>query len=359
LSGIGTAQPPHVIEQESAAVMARGLIYGKGPSDRSLEMLYRGTCIERRGSVLLESGNGSGLRQSFYPPPSGPQDRGPRIELRMRRYGEEAPRLAKLAAERALAAAAVAAGEITHLVTVSCTGFSAPGVEFDLIKQLELPPTVGRVNVGFMGCHGSLNALRVAKAFAETSRAVRVLLCSVELCSLHYHYGEDAEQLVANALFADGAAGMVIAGEAGGELPGWRLAGCESCLLPDAETAMTWKIKDHGFQMTLSPHVPDLIAESLRPWLARWLASHKLRIDEIGSWAIHPGGPKILACVADALGLPPSATEASLEVLAECGNMSSATVPFVLARLQQHAAPSPCVAMAFGPGLVAEAALFV
>jgi predicted naringenin-chalcone synthase len=359
ITAIGTSRPQYSIGREAAVAVARGFIHGEGPPDNSLEMLYRGTCIESRGSVLLESGNGSGVRQSFYPPPASAEDRGPLTETRMKRYEQEAPVLAAQACRRALAAAGVAPNEITHLVTVSCTGFGAPGVEFEMIKRLGLPATVGRVNVGFMGCHGTLNALRVAQAFSDADPKARVLLCSVELCSLHYHYGHNAQQLVANALFADGAAAMVIAGQRNGNSAAWDLAGCGSCMFPDADDAMTWRIGNHGFEMTLAQEVPDLINDNLRPWLVEWLAGYDLTIDEIVSWAVHPGGPKIVTCVADALGLAPDATDVSLEVLADCGNMSSATVPFVLQRLSQRNAPAPCVAMGFGPGLVAETALFL
>jgi predicted naringenin-chalcone synthase len=339
--------------------IAKGMIYGDGPSDKSLNRLYRGTRIRRRGSVLLESANGSGVRQSFYPRPDEAGFRGPATAARMQRYREEAPGLAVEASRRALHGADTAADRITHLVTVSCTGFGSPGIEFDLIRQLKLSPTVGRVNVGFMGCHGTLNGLRAAKAFADADPEAQVLLCSVELCSLHYHYGDNPQQLVANALFADGAAALVVSGRPSGNSSAWEIAGCGSCLLPNADGAMTWRIGDHGFEMTLAPDVPGLIADNLRPWLAGWLAGFDLDIERIGSWAIHPGGRKIVLGVADVLGLPQAATEASLEILSSHGNMSSATVPFVLERLRQHGAPTPCVALGFGPGLVAEATLFV
>jgi predicted naringenin-chalcone synthase len=253
---------------------------------------------------------------------------------------------------------ATSASQITHLITVSCTGFFAPGVEFALIRQLGLSPAVARVNVGFMGCHGALNALRAAQAFIAAEPSARVLLCCVELCSLHYQYGWDQEQVVANTLFADGAAAVVLSAEAEHRPGAWRLAGCGSCLLPDSEREMTWRITDHGFAMTLSPRVPELIRVRLRPWLEAWLAQHGRRVEEVKSWAIHPGGPRVLQATLEALGLPPDASDASAAVLADCGNMSSATVLFVLRRLQQTGGSPPCVALAFGPGLTAEAALF-
>jgi len=109
--------------------------------------------------------------------------------------------------------------------------------------------------------------------------------------------------------------------------------------------------------MTLSPRVPEFIGAHLRPWLEAWLTSLGRRLQDLSSWAVHPGGPRILTSVAQALGLPKAALEASAEILAECGNMSSPTVLFILQRLQQQGARRPCLALGFGPGLVAEAVL--
>ncbi len=120
---------------------------------------------------------------------------------------------------------------------------------------------------------------------------------------------------------------------------------------------MSWKIGDHGFAMTLSKQVPNLIARHLKPWLTQWLAQNGLRVEDVGSWAIHPGGPRVLVAVEESLGLRPEQTAASRAVFADCGNMSSPTVLFIIDRLRRADAPRPCVAIGFGPGLVAEAAL--
>jgi predicted naringenin-chalcone synthase len=242
-------------------------------------------------------------------------------------------------------------------VTVSCTGFAAPGVDIGLMKTLGLRPTAQRTNVGFMGCHGALNGLRVAGAITGADPAARVLLCAVELSSLHYYYGWNPKKMVGNALFADGAAAIVGVPDGDGAA-GWRLAANGSCLFPDSEYAMTWHVGDHGFDMMLSTRVPNLINQNLRPWLEAWLGERQLRIADVGSWAVHPGGPRVLACVEESLGLPAGATSVSREILASCGNMSSPTVLFILDRLRRRQAPLPCVALGFGPGLVAEGALF-
>jgi predicted naringenin-chalcone synthase len=167
--------------------------------------------------------------------------------------------------------------------------------------------------------------------------------------------------LVANALFSDGAAAVVARAGPPAAPPkrddGWSLAASGTLLLDDSADDMTWRIGDHGFRMTLSARVPELIRARVGSWLEGWLAEQGLGLEQIGSWAIHPGGPRIVSSVEGALGLVREHTAVSREVLAELGNMSSATILFILERLRRRAAPRPCVALAFGPGLVVEAAL--
>lgn len=358
IRGMGTALPRLSSDQTLAAETARTFMIADAREARALPALFRRTRVRRRGSVLLEDVTATSVRQSFYWPAQTDADRGPTTGQRMQAYGQHAAELAIASAGKALQEADLSPRAISHLVTVSCTGFVSPGVEFALIRQLGLSPTVGRANIGFMGCHGALNGLRVAKALVEEDPSARLLLCAVELCSLHYQYGRDPRQLVANALFADGSASLVASSSVGGTNR-WQLLACGSYLMPDSEDALSWHVGDHGFEIGLSPQVPGLIAENLKPWLERWLAHYGYQLGEIASWAIHPGGPRILESAAEALGLPETAAAPSQEVLAECGNMSSPTVLFVLKRLQDAGAPTPCVALAFGPGLVAEAALFV
>jgi prepilin-type processing-associated H-X9-DG protein len=257
-------------------------------------------------------------------------------------------------AEKALWASGKGPSSITHIVTVSCTGFMAPGVDQHIIRELKLPNTVERVHVGFMGCHGALNGLKVAQGLAQLRRDAVVLLSAVELCSLHYYMGEEPGKIVANALFADGSASLV----ASSHQPGpWTVTQTGSCILPDSAQEMGWLIDDYGFEMTLSKKVPAVIGVHLRRWLTAWLAERKLNLELIRSWAIHPGGPKIVAAVKEALHLSDADLAPSLGVLNDYGNMSSPTVLFILDRLRQADAPRPCVMIGFGPGLVAEAAL--
>jgi len=276
----------------------------------------------------------------------------------MRRYAETAPGLAVAASRPALERASTEPAGITHLVTVSCTGLAAPGVDVRLIKGLGLRPATQRTHVGFMGCHGAINGLRVAQAVVGSQPDARVLLCAVELCSLHFHYGWDAEAIVPNALFADGAAALVLARDEADDSRSWRLRATGSFLFDDSEDDMTWSVGDHGFRMALSPRVPELIARRLRPWLEPWLESHGLDVESIGSWAVHPGGPRVLSAVAEALSLPGDSMRPSRDVLERFGNMSSPTVLFIMERLMESGAARPAVVLAFGPGLSVEAAIF-
>ena len=357
--GQGTALPPYSASVEEAAAYASHYSCDTDEQRKRLPVLYRMSGVKRRHSVLLEAPEGAGDRQSFFPERRDADDVGPGIGARMIKYHQEAIPLAAEACREALKDSGCAPDSITHIVTVSCSGFSAPGVDIGLIKALGLKPTVQRTHVGFMGCHGALNGLRVARGLTHSDPNARVLVCAVELCSLHYHYGWNPERIVANALFADGAAALVCGPEGQTGENTWHMAGSGSCLFPNSEDCMTWKIYDHGFVMTLSPRVPDLIAAHLKEWLVSWLGELDFDLKDIASWAVHPGGPRILLSVAKALGLEKEATDVSRDVLRECGNMSSPTVLFILKRLREQNAPRPCVALGFGPGLVAEATLFV
>lgn len=348
--GIGTATPP-TISQEDAEALAVRLSYRTREQELWAHRIYTHSGVKCKGSVLMGDGD-----PFFYQPPQNEHDRGPTTAARMARYAIESPKLGMAAARAALVHADVAPADITHLISVSCTGFFAPGLDIALQTDLGLSPTVHRTHIGFMGCHGAFNALAVARSIAAADPDAVVLICCVELCSLHYAYGWNPEKLVANALFADGAAAAVVSATSH-DHGGWRLAATASRVLPQAHDAMTWNIGDHGFDMTLSMQVPKLIAENLRPWCTEWLADHRLTLSDIASWAVHPGGPKILATVEESLNLPPAALAASREILCDHGNMSSATILFILNRLAATGHNGPCVAIGFGPGLAMEGML--
>lgn len=358
---MGTATPPRQIAQADAARLAAGFANARPGHEKTLAAIYRQTRIQTRGSVLLEEPGDAAYQQSFFPAADDTTGGGPTTGERMARYAAEAGGLAIAAAGTALERSRVEPGRVTHLVTCSCTGFANPGVDLELIAALGLPADVSRTHVGFMGCHGAFNALRVADAFAGTAADAVVMVVCVELCSLHFQYGSRSDSVVANSIFADGAAAVVGVGSdhaRAEEGSGWRLERQWARILPNSTDAMGWLIGDHGFEMNLSARVPDVIRRDIRSLVTAAVATHGLRLDEIARWAVHPGGPRVIANVQEALGLDDDAVAVSREILAAHGNMSSATILFILERLFGAPEPGPCVALAFGPGLAVEMAVF-
>ncbi len=209
--GQGTAVPEHSIDRNESIDIVAGDSWRSEKERRILRALYRRTGVEKRHSVLLHKRSTEGDGPQYDPlfRQKSADDLGPSVGARMEVYEERAFPLALRAAASAIERSGLSGEDITHLITVSCSGFCAPGVDLKLVKFLSLPATVERAHIGFMGCQGALNGLRVARAFANADPAANVLLCAVELCSLHYHYGWDPEQVVANALFADGSAALV------------------------------------------------------------------------------------------------------------------------------------------------------
>jgi predicted naringenin-chalcone synthase len=384
IHAISTAVPQYSLTQAEALEIARSRNQPDATQEFWMNMIYSKSGVEGRSSVLLEKPethpcdselpNASSatpsqiaFRQSFYKDATESYRSGPTTYERMLQYRQHAPTLAIEASSKAIKNAGLKNDEITHLVTVSCTGFSAPGFDIDLIDQLHLSPQIARTHIGFMGCHGALNAMRVARSISNAEPQSRILVCATELCSLHYQYGFQPDQIIANALFADGAAAMIIAPPLNrtshlslGVPSRYRpieLMANGSYLFPNTRDAMSWHIGDHGFLMTLSPQVPELIRSQLSQWMKSWLAKNFLSIEHITHWAIHPGGPKIMDAVIDSLGIDPLTAEDSREVLRLHGNMSSPTSLFVLERLREKGLSGHCVMLGFGPGLVVEAAL--
>ena len=355
--GLGTAVPEQSVNQTESTTLSEW-VSADDPERASLvRRIQRRSQVQSRGSVLLTGDTQQTIHQRlpFYGVDS------PTTAERMEAYRVNASLLALKACKRALAESRISAGEITHIITISCTGFHAPGVDCELMEQLQLSPNIQRTHVGFMGCHAALNGLRVAHAFVEADPEAVVLLCAVELCSVHLQYGWNPEHVVANTLFADGAAALVAThAESPNQKPtsaGIAMQASGSTVIPDTHDLMHWQIGDHGFSMGLSPKVPEAIASTLQPWLSDWLRAHGTDLNSIRHWAIHPGGPRILQACADALSLGEDQLVSSRHILSHYGNMSSATVLFVLEYLRQHHCHGPCVALAFGPGLCAEVAL--
>ena len=350
---MGKANPTHTMTQEEATQLAIDVVRPTERQQRLLKVLYRKSGVQSRKTVLPHR-----IATKWIDPEVvGEGSMGPTTAERMEFYKDHALPLAREASSHAIQDARLDVKKISHLVTVSCTGFAAPGCDIELINSLELPATTQRVNVGFMGCHGAINGLRVAQAFVGADPNAHVLLCATECCSLHYRFRWDPDRFLGNALFADGSAALVCASDRGGNERDWNLMATGSTLIPDSQDALQWDVGDHGFEMYLSPTIPELIEANLKPWLGRWLGEQDLSIDDVRGWAVHPGGPRILQAVQNCLDLSNDDLAISRAILAEHGNMSSPTLLFILNQMRERSDLRPCVALGFGPGLIAEAAL--
>ncbi|WP_298254528.1 type III polyketide synthase [uncultured Arthrobacter sp.] len=290
----------------------------------------------------------------------------PSTKTRNELYAQEGTTLFVEAARKALdAAAGIEAEDVTHVVTVSCTGFFAPGPDYKIVRALDLDPAVQRYHLGFMGCYAAFPALRAAKAFCDADPDAVVLVVSAELCSLHVRSSNNPDTIVGSSLFADGAAAAIVsARELPLEGPALTLDHFETVLTPVGEESMAWNIGDEGFEMVLGTYVPHIIDDhiigALEPLLARDESLQGLDYAEIEHWAIHPGGRSILDKVEAKLGLTAEQLVPARETLRDYGNMSSATVMFVLKHIMDQPATegnNRICSMAFGPGLTVETAL--
>jgi predicted naringenin-chalcone synthase len=250
--------------------------------------------------------------------------------------------------------------DITHVITVSCTGFVNPGPDWALVSELGLAPTVERYNIGFMGCYAALPALRMARQFCLARPDAVVLVVCLELCSLHMQMQTTNDSILGNALFSDGAAAALVSARPPvADRPVLALDGFMSAMAPEGQGEMAWEIGDRGFNLVLSSYVPDVIAANLGRIVGDLLTPHELATENIDLWAVHPGGKAILDKFEKSVALRPPQIEASRAVLRDFGNMSSATILFVLKRILERwsGAGQSIAAMAFGPGLTVECAL--
>ncbi|AMM21828.1 naringenin-chalcone synthase [Frondihabitans sp. PAMC 28766] len=388
IRSIETALPPTVIaQQQFRDLLASQPAYGR-LGKRLVTAAFDASAIETRHVVLEEFAVGATTPDpAFFDATTGlVQD--PGTKTRNDAYVAQSKPLLVDAARRALESApGLTAADVTHVVTVSCTGFFAPGPDYVLVRELGLAPSTQRFHLGFMGCYGAFPALRMADQFCRADPTAVVLVVSVELCSLHLHVDDDPDSIVAASVFADGAAAAIVtaddaerasaAAEAApaaatalgleptrsleSACPVLRLDAFETIVVPEGEAEMAWTIGDRGFDMTLSSYVPRIVEQNVGSALAPLLDGAPAV--EVERWAIHPGGRSILDRVQTALGLSDEQLEASRGVLRDYGNMSSATVLFVLKRLLDEAAavegaaPEGVGAVAFGPGLTVESAL--
>jgi alkylresorcinol/alkylpyrone synthase len=339
VAGIGLAQPPGIPQEELW--------------DGFFSRYYAGTTKSLAQRIFANSGIRT--RQGAVNPLIEDVSEWP-TERRMRRYLAEAMPLGKEAVGNALSAAGVPVGDIGMFVVCSCTGYVTPGLDILLARDLGMPPQTQRLFVGHMGCYAALPGLGAVSDYVAARGRPALLLCA-ELTSLHLQPAKsrvDTQQIVAHALFSDAAAAAVVVPGSGG------YAVREVAAVTDTSTAdhMTWDVTDLGFRMGLSPKVPQVLSQYVRPLVDDLLARHGRTRSDVDGWAVHPGGPRILTVVEKELELTADQMAASRATLAENGNCSSPTVLLIIDRLRRRPdPPERIVALAFGPGLTLYAAL--
>lgn len=367
LRSLETAVPPTILIQEQARDVFAAQPDLTRLGQRLVRTCFDSAAIDTRHTAVAEmSLDFRGPNPLFYDGASGLL-LNPTTKERNDLFATAATTLFIESASKAVAACpGLLPADITHVITVSCTGFFNPGPDYKIVRSLGLKPSVQRYHLGFMGCYAAFPALRAAKSFCEADPNAVVLVVSVELCSLHVRTSNNPDTIMGSSLFADGAAAAIVtARDVAGGRTALELDHFETVLTPVGEDSMAWNIGDHGFEMVLDSYVPKIIDEhivgALEPLLASAPELTDLPYSSLRHWAIHPGGRSILDKVQSKLELSDKQLIPARETLRQYGNMSSATVMFVLKHIMEQPAASDresICAMAFGPGLTVETGLF-
>ncbi|MDF1657629.1 MAG: type III polyketide synthase [Verrucomicrobiales bacterium] len=360
LRHIETLVPEHGYRQERIGKIL-GQRSGSDRTKRYIRSVYGESAIEKRHCIVPDFEEGFSGPSLYVDADGSPKE--PSTGERNDAYVAEARKMTPEIARRSVAACeGVEAKNITHVITVSCTGFFNPGPDLLVIEALGLAPTTQRYHLGFMGCYAAFPALKMAAQFCDLDESANVLIVCLEFCSLHLQNKNDLDTIVANSVFADGAAAAIVSGQAPPTgVRGYDLLRFASSLVPEGADDMAWDIGDHGFNIVLSKYVARIIGSGIKELIDEVFAGSGMTPEEIAKWAVHPGGRAILDKVGESLELAPDQLAASREVLAQYGNMSSATVLFVLAEVLREADTKPgdsICAMAFGPGLTIETGVF-
>jgi len=358
IHAIETVVPENFYTQEFAREFMKTHVGKGGAAARMLHRIYALSGIEKRHCVIKEFENEheNGIffdhkTQSFLNPGTGARN-----DL----YTEEAKSLYIDLARKCVTSSGFSKDDITHVITVSCTGFFAPGPDYFIVRALGLAPSTRRYHIGFMGCYAAFPAMKLAETICAENPEAVVLIACVELCTIHLQFSTATDAMISASVFADGGAGAVISKKKPlGNKPVLEIGELKTTLTKEGEQDMAWTIGDHGFDMVLSTYVPDIIQANLSELLAPIL-TETYKKDDFAYWAVHPGGRAILDKVQQSLELDDSLLEPSRNTLRDFGNMSSATILFVLKNILQseHIEEKPILSMAFGPGLTVETGIF-
>lgn len=356
ITAIGTANPSHRFPQSQIAEFMLSTMHLQNGDARKLKAIFKSSGIAYRYSVLSDYGKSTGF--DFYP--NEKELMHPSTGKRLVIYREHAVALSIAATNEIIQEKMEDLQTITHLIVVSCTGMYAPGLDIDLVKKLGLKLSVQRTAINFMGCYAAFNALKVADALCTSDEQARVLIICTELCSLHFQTEPTEDNLLANALFADGAAAMLVEAKPSKGL-NLELLDFHNDLYLNGDESMAWTVGDVGFEMKLSSYVPEMIREGISALTGSLLEKVGMQISDIEFYAIHPGGKRILQIIEEELNIDRERNAAAYEVLEKYGNMSSATVVFVLQQLLSKMSTKDdgkkILSFAFGPGLTMESML--
>jgi predicted naringenin-chalcone synthase len=341
ITSIGTAVPSYKITQEEAFQAVKEFHCQDASQERVLKYVYTHSGIDTRYTILKQYKENTVA--DFIAHDNS-------VEARMKIYTPQALDLAEQACRKACPDRLQ---EITHVITISCTGMCAPGLDLLLVKRLGLRSNTQRTSINFMGCYAAIHGMKQAQQILAASPEAKVLVVSVELCSLHFQTTPTDDHITSSIIFGDGAAAFLAEHSQG---RGLVLKNFYSDVINDGADDMQWHINSTGFLMKLSDKVAEIIKKNAGSLISDALKYYGLERDSIQHWSIHPGGKKILDAIAKSLFLQEENMLISRSILKEYGNMSSATILFVLERFlaQSHVEQGSIIGMGFGPGLVIE-----
>lgn len=353
---IATAVPAFRFEQDELFDFANTAFAASEEDARKIKFMYRHSDIYYRYSILPDFGKNISTRKFF--PKTVDLEPFPDVESRMKLYNEHAATLSIQAIEKCIANT-ISKNEVTHLITVSCTGISAPGLDLQIMQQMGLPNHIVRTSVNFMGCYAAVHALKLADAFCKTDPQANVLLVCTELCTIHFQKTNSIDNITASLLFGDGCAAVLVQHQST-QKKGIQLKSFFSDVSFKGSNEMAWEISSKGFLMTLTGYVPALIREDFKLLVDKALDKAGCSQENITHWCIHPGGKQILQSIESSLELPANSLAYSYNILQQYGNMSSATILFVLKQMMDEMQSKDqqdsnlIFGAAFGPGLTME-----
>jgi predicted naringenin-chalcone synthase len=349
---IGLALPPYKHKQDDILKFMQ-LVYAMNNADnRKLKYLYHHSGIDHRYSVIPDYSR-EVINWEFYPQTENLEPF-PSLEQRISLFNKSAGPLSVTAIQECIHGL-INGNEITHLITVSCTGMSAPGLDLQVMELMDLPKNIYRTSVNFMGCYAAIHGLKIADAICRSEKDAKVMIVCTELCTLHFQKEPTVDSIASSLLFGDGAAAMLVTNNEYNK-KGLKLDQFYSEVITKGKKDMAWELSSSGFLMTLSGFVPELLEEDFNPLVTRALEKANVERKEIAQWCIHPGGRRILDAIHRSLSFTNGDLKYSYETLKEVGNLSSATILFVLEKIMSSGLTSgqKVFGAAFGPGLTME-----